>query len=45
MTRVLTDDALRAQLRKAGFQRAQDFSWAASAQIVLDALRVHARER
>lgn len=45
MTRVLTDDSLRAQLRKAGFQRAQDFSWAASAQIVLDALRVHARER
>lgn len=38
MTRVLTDDALAAKLRAAGPQRAREFSWTRSAQIVLQAL-------
>ena len=39
MTRVLLDDALRAQLREAGFKRAQEFSWTVSAQRILQVLR------
>ncbi len=44
MTRVLTDDALAAQLRAKGLQRAQEFSWQASAQIVLDTLNAQAAQ-
>ncbi len=44
MARVLTDDALAAQLRAKGLQRAQEFSWQASAQIVLDTLNAQAAQ-
>lgn len=45
MLRVLTDDALAAQLRAAGLERAQQFSWQASAEIVLAALNVETLQR
>jgi len=38
MARVLTDDALRAQLSAAGVARAQQFSWTRSAEIVGECL-------
>ena len=38
MARVLQDNALAAELRAAGLKRAQEFSWQASAQILVDAL-------
>jgi glycosyltransferase involved in cell wall biosynthesis len=45
MTRVLTDDALAGQLRAAGLERARQFSWQASAEIVWRALNVETLER
>ncbi len=38
LARVLTDDALRENLRAAGLNRAREFSWAQSAAVVKDAL-------
>lgn len=38
MARVLTDDALRAQLSAAGVARAQQFSWTRSAEVVRECL-------
>jgi glycosyltransferase involved in cell wall biosynthesis len=45
MARVLTDDAWAARLRAAGPQRARQFSWQASAQVVLAALNGETSQR
>lgn len=45
MARVLTDYALAAKLRAEGMERAREFSWQASAQIVLDVLNAQAPAR
>jgi glycosyltransferase involved in cell wall biosynthesis len=44
MHRLITDDVLRARLRARGLQRCTEFTWERSAQGVLDACRLAARQ-